>query len=265
VSLNPASTPVFILCGGLGTRIKEETEFRPKPMVPIGGHPILWHVMRSYSAHGFKRFVLCLGFRGEVIKDYFLDYSAMNSDFTIALGTDEVTVHSVAHDDDWVVTLADTGEAAMTGARIARAAAKYLGSAEHFAVTYGDGLTDADLAAEFEFHAGHGSVGTILGVSPPSRFGQLKLDGERVVEFSEKPEFHDTWINGGYFFFRPEFLDYLSATDACVLEREPLVRLAADSELKVFRHEGFWFAMDTQRDREQLDAAWATGEAPWRR
>lgn len=265
MSADPATTPVFILCGGLGTRLKEETEFRPKPMVPIGGRPILWHVMRGYSAHGFKRFVLCLGFRGDVIKEYFLDYSAMNSDFTVALDTNAVTVHSVDHDDDWVVTLAETGDSAMTGARVARAAAKYLDDAEHFGVTYGDGLTDADLAAELAFHAGHGGVGTILGVSPPSRFGQLKLDGEQVVEFSEKPEFHDTWINGGYFFFRRDFLGYLSTDDSCVLEREPLVRLAASSELKVFRHEGFWFAMDTQRDREQLEATWAAGEAPWRR
>jgi glucose-1-phosphate cytidylyltransferase len=265
VSADPASTPVFILCGGLGTRLKEETEFRPKPMVPVGGRPILWHVMRSYAAHGFRRFVLCLGFRGDVIKEYFLDYSAMNSDFTVELGSNEVTIHSVDHDDDWVVTLAETGEAAMTGARVARAAVKYLGDAEQFAVTYGDGLTDADLSAELAFHVAHGNLGTILGVSPPSRFGQLKLDGEHVTEFAEKPDFPDTWINGGYLFFRQGFLDYLSTDDACVLEREPLVRLAADSELRVFRHQGFWFAMDTQRDRERLEAAWAAGEAPWRR
>ncbi len=262
---DPAATPIFILCGGLGTRLKEETEFRPKPMVPIGGHPILWHIMRSYSAHGFKRFVLCLGFRGDVIKEYFLDYSAINSDFTVSLDTNEVTVHSVDHDDDWVVTLAETGESTMTGARVAYAAAKYLDSAEHFGVTYGDGLTDADLAAELDFHARHGGIGTILGVSPPSRFGQLRLNGEEVVEFAEKPEFAGTWINGGYFFFRRGFLSYLSADDSCVLEREPLMRLAADSELKVFRHEGFWFSMDTQRDREHLEAAWAAGQAPWRR
>lgn len=260
----PQTTPIFILCGGLGTRLKEETEFRPKPMVPIGGRPILWHIMRSYSAHGFKRFILCLGYRGEVIKEYFLDYSAMNSDFTVALRTNEVTVHSVDHDDDWVVTLAETGEAAMTGARVARAAAKYLGQAEHFGVTYGDGLTDADLAAELAFHVERGRIGTILGVSPPSRFGQLRLEGDEVVEFSEKPAFRDTWINGGYLFFRRDFLRYLSAADECVLEKEPLRRLAEDAQLSVFRHRGFWFAMDTQRDREQLEAAWAAGEAPWR-
>jgi glucose-1-phosphate cytidylyltransferase len=265
MAVEPQTTPIFILCGGLGTRLKEETEFRPKPMVPIGGRPILWHVMRTYSAHGFKRFILCLGFRGDVIKEYFLDYSAMNSDFTISLETNEVTVHSVDHDDDWVVTLADTGESAMTGARVARAAAKYLDSSECFGVTYGDGLTDADLGAELRFHAAHGRIGTILGVSPPSRFGQLRLDGDAVVEFSEKPDFQNSWINGGYFFFRSDFVSYLSSDESCVLEREPLVRLAADAQLSVFRHEGFWFAMDTQRDHEQLEAAWAAGDAPWRR
>jgi glucose-1-phosphate cytidylyltransferase len=265
VSANPQATPIFILCGGLGTRLKEETEFRPKPMVPVGGRPILWHVMKTYSAHGFKRFVLCLGFRGDVIKEYFLDYSALSADFTVALATNEVTVHSAGHDDDWVVTLAETGDGAMTGARVARAAERYLDGAEHFGVTYGDGLTDADLAAELAFHTGHGAIGTILGVSPPSRFGQLRLEDDRVVEFSEKPEFHDTWINGGFLFFRRDFLRYLSTDDSCVLEREPLVRLAADSELRVFRHDGFWAAMDTQRDREELDAIWAGGDAPWRR
>jgi glucose-1-phosphate cytidylyltransferase len=244
MSVDPANTPIFILCGGLGTRLKEETEFRPKPMVPVGDRPILWHIMRSYSAHGFKRFVLCLGYLGDVIQEYFRDSSASG---------------------DWEVTLAETGEAAMTGARVARAAAQHLGDAEHFGVTYGDGLTDADLTAELAFHAGKGRIGTILGVNPPSRFGQLTLDGDRVLTFSEKPEFRDDWINGGYLFFKRDFTDYLSADDSCVLESEPLVRLAADAELSVFRHRGFWFAMDTQRDREQLEAIWAAGEAPWRR
>ncbi len=260
----PSTTPVFILCGGLGTRIKEETGFRPKPMVPIGDHPILWHIMQWYSHHGFNRFVLCAGFRSHVIKSYFLDYASMNSDFTIDVKTNQVTVHSIDHEQRWSVTVADTGVPTMTGARIARAAEKYLGDAPNFAVTYGDGLTDADLAAELAFHVGHGGVGTVLGVNPPSRFGELKLAGDRVVEFEEKPEFRDKWINGGYFFFSRRVLSYLSAAEGCVLEREPLARLADEGLLHVFRHPGFWGCMDTQRDRDKLNEMWTRGEAPWK-
>lgn len=258
-----ADLPVFVLCGGLGTRIKEETEFRPKPMVPIGNQPILWHIMRTYARHGFRRFVLCLGYKSEVIKEYFLHYSTMNSDFTVSLKTNDVAVHSVDHDDDWDVTLAYTGELTMTGARVARAAARYLGDAEHFAVTYGDGLTDADLAAEYRFHTEGSEIGTVLGVNPPSRFGELKTEDSRVLEFEEKPDFEEKWINGGYFFFRREFLDYLDDDEGCVLERRPLVRLAQDGGLNVYRHRGFWACMDTQRDRDQLNKIWASGEAPW--
>ena len=260
---DPSSVPVFILCGGLGTRLREETEFRPKPMVPIGNQPILWHVMRSYAMYGFRKFVLCLGYKAEVIKSYFLNYTSMNSDFTVALKTNGLTVHSVDHDQDWQVTLAFTGELAMTGARVARAAAKYLGDAPTFAVTYGDGLTDASLSDELVFHHSSGRLGTILGTNPPSRFGELKLAGTQVTEFSEKPEFLENWINGGYFFFQREFLPYLSADDACVLEREPLVRLTRDGQLGMFKHAGFWACMDTQRDREYLEKLWSGGKAPW--
>jgi glucose-1-phosphate cytidylyltransferase len=235
--VTPSEVPVFVLCGGLGTRLKEETEFRPKPMVPIGGEPILAHILRDYRSHGFDRFVLCLGFKAEVIEDYF--------------------------DGDDSITLVRTGEAAMTGARVARAAAECLGEAEHFGVTYGDGLTDVDLAGELEFHLAHGGVGTVLGVNPPSRFGELKIDGDRVVEFDEKPQIRDHWVNGGFFFFRRAFLDYLSTDDGCVLEREPLVRLARDGGLTVYRHPGYWASMDTQRDMEQLNELYATGKAPW--
>jgi len=235
--VTPSEVPVFVLCGGLGTRLKEETEFRPKPMVPIGDEPILAHILRSYRRRGFDRFVLCLGFKAEVIEDYF------------------------GGDDS--IRLVRTGEAAMTGARVARAAAQCLGDAEHFGVTYGDGLTDVDLAAELEFHLAHGGVGTVLGVNPPSRFGELKIEGDRVVSFDEKPQIRDHWVNGGFFFFRRAFLDYLSEDDACVLEREPLVRLARDGGLTVYRHPGYWASMDTQRDMEQLNELYATGEAPW--
>jgi glucose-1-phosphate cytidylyltransferase len=234
--VTPSDVPVFVLCGGLGTRLKEETEFRPKPMVPIGDEPILAHILRLYRRHGFGRFVLCLGFKAEVIEEYFA-------------GQD--------------VTLVRTGENAMTGARVARAAAEQLGDAEHFAVTYGDGLTDANLADELAFHLEHGGIGTVLGVNPPSRFGELKIDGDTVVEFDEKPQIRDHWVNGGFFFFRRAFLDYLSTDDGCVLEREPLVRLARDGGLTVFRHPGYWASMDTQRDMEQLTELYARGAAPW--
>jgi glucose-1-phosphate cytidylyltransferase len=256
--------PVFILCGGLGTRIKEETEFIPKPMVPIGEKPILWHIMNYYSKFGFKKFVLCLGFKAEVIKSYFLNYSQMNSDFTVNLMTNDVAVHSIDHNQDWEVTLAFTGDSSMTGARIAIAAEKYLNDAENFAVTYGDGLTNADLVKEYEFHLSHKKIGTILGVNPPSRFGEIKLIADNVIEFDEKPEFSEKWINGGYFFFNKKILKYLSKDESCILEREPLVKLAKDGQLNIFKHKGYWGCMDTQRDREYLTNLWKSGKAPWK-
>ncbi len=233
-------------------------------MVPVGNHPILWHIMRSYSHHGFKTFILCLGYKAEVIKSYFLNYPTMNSDFTIALNTNDLKVHKIDHEQDWAVTLADTGALAMTGARVARAAAKYLGDAPHFAVTYGDGLTDANLRDEFELHIKEGKLATVLGVNPPSRFGELKLENDQVIDFAEKPYLTDTWINGGYFFFKREALSYLSKDDGCVLEREPLVKLARDRQLSICKHRRFWYAMDTQRDREYLEELWKSGKAPWR-
>ncbi len=233
-------------------------------MVPIGNYPILWHIMRSYSFHGFKTFVLCLGYKAEVIKTYFLNYPTVNSDFTIELNTNNLTVHKIDHEQDWAVTLADTGALTMTGARVARAAASYLGDAKYFAVTYGDGVTDANLVDEFQHHVDHGKIATVLGVNPPSRFGELKLKDDEVVAFAEKPDLADTWINGGYFFFRREVLNYLSKDEGCVLEREPLVKLARDRELSICKHRGFWYAMDTQRDREYLEELWNAGKAPWR-
>ncbi|MBN2196075.1 MAG: glucose-1-phosphate cytidylyltransferase [Polyangiaceae bacterium] len=262
--MDPAQIPVFVLCGGFGTRLKEETELRPKPMVPVGNHPILWHILRTYSHHGFKRFVLCLGYKAEVIKSYFLSYASLNSDFTVNLERNEVTVHSVDHHLDWDVTLAYTGDGAMTGARVARAAERYLGDAELFAVTYGDGLTNADLQAELDFHLGHGKIGTLLGARLPSRFGEVEVSGAQVTRFQEKPDAVDSYINGGYFLFRRAFLEYLSADESCVLERKPLVRLAEAGQLCMYRHPGYWACMDTQRDREQLTALWESGEAPWK-
>ena len=258
-----STVPVFILCGGLGTRLKEETGARPKPMVPVGDKPILWHLMRCYSHFGFRRFVLCLGYKAEVVKDYFLNYHSLNSDFTVSLKTNEVRVHSVHHDQDWDVTLAFTGELNMTGSRIAQAARKYLGDSEHFAVTYGDGLTDADLGAEFDFHLGHDRLGTVLGANPPSRFGELKLEGEDVLKFAEKPELTANWINAGFFFFRRQFVDYVDEDESCVLEQTPLIQLADENQLAIYKHSGFWQCMDTLRDLEYLDGLWASGNAPW--
>jgi glucose-1-phosphate cytidylyltransferase len=243
--------------------LREETEFRPKPMIEVGPHPLLWHIMRTYDAFGFRRFVLCMGYKHEVIRQYFLNFYAMNSDSTVRIATNEVTVHSVDHAFDWEVTLAYTGETAMTGARVARAVDRYLGDADHFAVTYGDGLTDVDLGRELDYHLRHGKIGTVLGVNPPSRFGEFRMDGDELVEFVEKPELGGAWINGGYFFFRREFRRYLSDDLGCVLEQEPLARLAGDRELAVHRHDGFWACMDTQRDRDVLNGLWASGEAPW--
>ena len=259
----PSETPVFVLCGGLGTRLREETVRIPKPMVPIGSHPILWHIMRSYSHFGFRKFVLCLGYKADVIKSYFLNYTSMNSDFTVELQSNNVTVHSVDHDEDWEVTLADTGELTMTGGRLSRAAGRYLGEAEDFAVTYGDGVCDVDLAGELNFHNEHGRIGTVLGVNPPSRFGELQLEGHMVKKFEEKPEFAENWINGGYFFFKRSFLKYLNHDEELVLEKTPLITLADDGELAMHKHRGFWQCMDTQRDRDALNQMWEQGTAPW--
>ncbi|HTV88141.1 MAG TPA: glucose-1-phosphate cytidylyltransferase [Stellaceae bacterium] len=258
-----ADVPVFILCGGLGTRLREMTEFRPKPMIPIGGDPILFHIMRYYGRFGFSRFVLCMGYKSEVIRDFFLNFYVRNCDVSIELKTNAIEVHSVDHAHDWTVTLAYTGELTMTGARVARAVDRYLGEAEHFAVTYGDGLTDADLAGELDHHLNSGKTGTVLAVNPPSRFGEFRMDGDRLVEFVEKPELHSAWINGGYFFFRRDFAKYLSHAEDCVLEREPLANLARAGELAVYQHRRFWACMDTQRDHEYLTRLWESGQAPW--
>ena len=265
VPVNIAEIPVFILCGGLGTRLKEMTEFRPKPMVTIGPDPMLLHIMKHYSSFGFRRFVLCMGYKSEIIRDYFLNFYARNSDVTIELKTNSVDVHSVDHSCDWRVTLAYTGELTMTGGRIARAIARYLGDADHYAVTYGDGLTDADLGGELDYHLSHGKIGTVLGINPPSRFGEFRMKGSELVEFVEKPELHSAWINGGYFFFHRSFDRYLSSAEDCVLEREPLSKLAREGQLAVFQHRRFWACMDTQRDHEYLTNLWESGKAPWAR
>ncbi len=261
--MNIADVPVFILAGGLGTRLKEHTEFRPKPMVDVGNHPMLWHIMSTYSQYGFRRFVVCAGFKADVIKNYLLNFDALNSDFTVKIGTYDVEYHGTNEHVPWEVTVADTGAYSMTGARVAKATNLYLKNSEHFAVTYGDGLSDVNLADEFEFHKKHGKLATVLGVNPPSRFGVFDLEGDKVKTFAEKPIVDDSWINGGFFFFKRDFTKYLSTDESCVLEQAPLTKVAKDGELTMFKHKGFWACMDTQRDKEMLDAMWSSGDVPW--
>lgn len=253
----------LILCGGMGTRLREETEYRPKPMIEIGGRPILWHIMKGYAAHGFTDFVVCLGYKGERIKEYFLNYEAMNNDFTVELGTRHSIAYYDPHDENgWRVTLADTGIQTMTGARIKRASRYVTG--DRFMVTYGDGVSDVDLRALVAFHERAGTLATVTGVHPSSRFGELLVDGSLVQQFSEKPQTHEGLINGGFFVFERGALDYLTDDPACILEREPLERLAADGQLAVFRHQGFWQCMDTYRDYQQLNQLWDAGDAAWK-
>jgi glucose-1-phosphate cytidylyltransferase len=252
-----------ILCGGQGTRFREETEYRPKPMVEVGDRPILWHIMKHYAHHGMKDFVLCLGYKGQVIKDFFLNYEAHVSDLTLRLGRQRgVEYHGVHAEDDWRVTLADTGPIAQTGARIKKVA-RYLGSGP-FCATYGDGVSDVDLRRLVAFHRAHGKLGTVTGVRPKSRFGELTLQGERVVSFAEKPV-GDGMISGGFFVFEREFVDrYLTGEDGLILEHEPLQRLAADGQLMVYEHQGFWQSMDTYRDWRVLEDLWWSGRVPWK-
>jgi glucose-1-phosphate cytidylyltransferase len=260
----PPEVPIFVLCGGLGSRLGEAGSSRPKPMLDIGEKPMLLHIMGWYARFGFRRFVLCTGHRSEVISGYFANFAAHNSDFTVDLADRRITYHQEEGVPPWVVTLAFTGAAAMTGARIARAAARYLGAAAHFGVTYGDGLTDADLGDEYRFHLAHTRLGTMLGVHPPSQFGRMALHEDGSASFAEKASHTSELVNGGFFFFRRGVLDYLSAADSCVLEGEPLQRLTAEGQLTAYRHGGFWSCVDTLRDREVVQGLWEAGAAPWK-
>ncbi len=255
----------MILCGGLGTRLREESELRPKPMVDVGGRPILWHIMKLYSTHGLKDFILCLGYKGHVIKEYFLNYKTQTADITVDLGRpDAIQYHNSVDEEDWRVTLVETGAMSQTGARIARAA-RFIDS-DHFCVTYGDGLGDIDLTALLAFHKQHGKIGTVTGVRPPGRFGELRAgNGGEVFEFNEKPQVTDGLINGGFFVFRQEFLErYLDSREDLVLEQDPLQRLARDGELVVYVHDGFWQPMDTYREMKLLNDLWSSDRAPWK-
>jgi glucose-1-phosphate cytidylyltransferase len=255
---------VVILCGGQGTRLREETEYRPKPLVDVGGRPILWHIMKLYAHHGFRDFITCLGYRGNMIKEYFLNYEAMNNDFTMCLGRlHQVAYHGAHHEQDFRVTLADTGQDTMTGGRILRVARHIDDDEDTFMVTYGDGVADVDVRKLLAFHRKHGRLATVTTMAPVSRYGILDVgeDGS-VAEFNEKPQL-EGWASAGYFVFNRRVLDYLDG-DQCVLEREPLARLAAEGQLMAYQHRGFFFAMDTYREYKALNDLWASGQAPWK-
>lgn len=250
-----------ILAGGLGTRIAEESDTKPKPMVEIGGKPLLWHIMRSYANHGIKDFVICLGYKGYVIKEFFLNYYSHMSDMTIDLGTGEHKILD-SQAEDWRITLVDTGAETMTGGRLKRAA-PYLNN-ETFCLTYGDGLSNIDISAEVEFHRRHGKLATVAAVQPPGRFGVLNIDDHNnVSSFEEKPSDEIGWINGGFFVLEPEVIKYIDG-DEISWEREPLTNLAKDGQLSAFHHTGFWQPCDTLRDKRELEALWANNKAPWR-
>jgi len=256
----------MILCGGLGSRLHEETEFRPKPMLEIGGRPILWHIMKLYASFGWTRFVLCLGYKGQVIREFFLNYRSHQSDMTLTLGDGKPPVyHGNPPEENWEVTLVETGLNTQTGGRVGRGGS-YL-QEETFCLTYGDGLGDIDLAALLAFHRRHGKTATVTGVRPPGRFGEMEMSADgRVVQFNEKPQTTQGMINGGFFVFNRRFLtDYIRPDADLVLEREPLQRLAQDGELMVYPHTGFWQPMDTYREYKLLNDLWDSGRAPWKR
>lgn len=250
-----------ILAGGLGTRISEETHLKPKPMIEIGGKPILWHIMKSYSSHGVNDFLICCGYKGYVIKEYFANYFLHMSDITFDMTRNEMQVHQ-QNVEPWRVTLVDTGENTMTGGRLRRVG-EYLRGEKSFCFTYGDGLSDVNIRALIDFHQGHGRKATVTAVQPPGRYGALAMDGSRVSGFTEKPKGEVGWINGGFFVLSPSCLDYI-ADDPTPWEAEPLTRLAAEGELMAYEHTGFWQPMDTLRDKNHLEALWQTGKAPWK-
>ncbi|MCD6051702.1 MAG: yfnH [Verrucomicrobia bacterium] len=253
---------VVILCGGLGTRLREETEYRPKPMVPVGPRPILWHIMKYYAAFGHKEFILCLGYKGEVIKDYFRNYNWNTSDVTLKLGRNpEIRYHNSHDEEDWTVTMIDTGQDTMTGGRLKRALEYIQG--ETFLLTYGDGVTNSNINQSIEFHKNHGKIATVTAVKPSGRFGELAMDGETITAFREKPEKESSYISGGFFVLNSQIGDYLSG-DSCIFEREPLENLTKNSEIHAWKHDDFWQCMDTLREQELLTRIWNSGKAPWK-
>jgi len=252
---------VGILAGGHGTRLAEETEIKPKPMVEIGGRPILWHIMMHYSCFGHREFVVALGYKGEVIKRYMVDYCSLNSNMTINLKNGRVDLHDTDGVQDWTVQLIDTGLHTMTGGRIKRLQ-PYMGN-ETFMLTWGDGVSTVDLHRLLAFHRAHGRLATMTAVRPPARYGHMEFDGDRIREFTEKPQTAEGWINGAFFVMEPQVFDYIEG-DETQFEKEPLERLAADAELMAYKHDGFWQCMDTRRDKYVLEKLWDSGEAPWK-
>jgi glucose-1-phosphate cytidylyltransferase len=256
-----AGIKAVILAGGRGSRLGEETVTRPKPMIEIGGRPILWHIMKIYSSFGINDFIICLGYKGFLIKEYFFNYNLHASDLTIDI-RQGITIHA-SQAEDWRVTLVETGLETQTGGRLKRIR-RYLGDDPLFCMTYGDAVTDLDIGAEIDFHRAHGKRATVAAVRPLARFGALAMEGDRVTHFEEKPAAGGGLINGGFFVLAPEVLDLITG-DATYWEREPMETLARSGELRAFRHDGFWHCMDTMRDRTQLDEIWAAGAAPWNR
>lgn len=257
---------VVILCGGKGTRLREETEFKPKPMIPIGGKPILWHIMKIYAYYGFQDFILCLGYKGDMIKQYFLNYEWLNSNLSVELGSGKVEFLESHPETQWKVTLINTGQETMTGGRVKRIE-KYI-DGDVFMLTYGDGVSNINLKNLLDFHISHGKIGTVTAVSPPSRYGELGIEGDQVISFREKPNMDQGLISGGYFVFNREIFNYLPNDPDenlhCVLERTPLEKLSEDGQLKVYHHREFWQCMDTLRDYEYLKQLWSQGQAPWK-
>ena len=249
-----------ILCGGLGTRLAEETQLRPKPMVEVGGRPILWHIMKIYERHGMNDFILALGYKGEIIKDYFLNYHARQSNLTVQLKSGYVD-YSNPTAEDWRVSMLDTGTNTMTGGRLLRLR-PYLQSESTFMLTYGDGVSDVDIRALLAFHRSHGRLATVTAVRPPVRFGELSIEENRVTNFQEKPQANEGWINGGFFVFESGIFDFID-DDATMLERAPLEQIALKNELMAYHHPGYWQCMDTIRDKQALEELWARGSAPW--
>lgn len=261
VDVGVSDMKAVILAGGLGTRLSEETSIKPKPMVEVGGRPILWHIMKIYSHHGFNDFIICLGYKGYVIKEYFANYFLHMSDVTFHMDENRMEVHRESA-EPWRVTLVDTGETTMTGGRVRRVL-PYVADEPFFALTYGDGVADIDIGAEIAFHKAHGRRATVAAVRPATRFGAMVLDGTSVTSFKEKPIEEGGWINGGFFLLAPSVGD-LIAGDSTIWEREPLEALARNDELRAFQHDGFWQPMDTLRDRTYLDEQWTSGKAAWR-
>jgi glucose-1-phosphate cytidylyltransferase len=251
-----------ILAGGLGTRLSEETTLRPKPMVEIGGKPILWHIMKIYSMHGIKEFVIALGYKGDMIKDYFLNFYAFNKDISVDLGSGKTTIHDGKQHEDWKVHLVDTGLHTQTGGRL-KGLTKWLGEDESFLFTYGDGVADIDIQATIKFHEEHGKLATVTSVRPPARFGRITYEGDRILDFNEKSQSGEGWINGGFFVLNKKVIEFVE-NDQTSWEREPLQRLAHAGELAGYRHPGFWSCMDTLREKQYLEELWASGNAPWK-